>query len=243
MYQKRFYRDYMSSQGLVRFNVTEFESDLEIFAKCNLESKARELLKKYRSDIQKYIKAHPEFLTSLVPVQAQNDAPDIVKHMCLAAEAVGVGPMAAVAGAISQYVGRDLGNYSDEIIIENGGDIYMKNKTDKHILIYAGNSPLSNKVALLIPGENKSVGICTSSGTVGHSLSFGKADAVVIIAEDTLLADAAATAVCNMVKSVQDINPSIDFAKSVPGIQGVVVIIGDKLGAWGKITLVDPQSI
>jgi len=63
--------------------------------------------------------------------------------MCLAAEAVGVGPMAAVAGAISQYVGRDLGNYSDEIIIENGGDIYMKNKTDKHILIYAGNSPLS----------------------------------------------------------------------------------------------------
>jgi len=233
----------MKSQGLVQFNVTVYESDLEIFAKRNLEKEARTLLIKYRNDIQKYIDAHPEFLTSLVPLKAQDDAPEIVKHMCLAAEAVGVGPMAAVAGAISQYVGMALDRYTDEIIIENGGDIYMKNKTDKHILIYAGNSPLSNKVALLIPGENKSVGICTSSGTVGHSLSFGKADAAVIISEDALLADAAATAVCNMVKSVGDIKQSIDFAKSIPGIDGVVVIIKDKLGAWGKITFVDPQNL
>lgn len=233
----------MKSQGLVRFNVTEFESDLEIFAKFNLENEAREQLKKYRSEIQKYIDVHPEFLTSLVPLKAQDDAPEIVKHMCLAAEAVGVGPMAAVAGAISQYVGMALIKYTDEIIIENGGDIYMKNKTDKHILIFAGNSPLSNKIALLISGENKSVGICTSSGTVGHSLSFGKADAVVTISEDALLADAAATAVCNMVKSADDIKKSIDFAKSVPGIDGVVIILQDKLGAWGNITLVDPQDL
>jgi len=233
----------MKSRGLFQFNVTEFESDLEIFAKCRLENEAKEQLKKYRSEIQKYIDAHPEFLTSLVPLKVQDDAPEIVKHMCLAAKAAGVGPMAAVAGAVSQYVGMTLCKYTDEIIIENGGDIYMKNKTDKYILIYAGKSPLSNKIALLIPGENKSVGICTSSGKVGHSLSFGKADAVVVISRDTLLADAAATAVCNMVKSVDDIKQSIDFAKSVPGIDGVVIIIQDKLGAWGNINLVNPQDL
>ena len=130
--------------------------------------------------------------------------------------------------------------YTDEIIIENGGDIYMKNVTDKHILIYAGKSPLSNKIALLIPGKNKSVGVCTSSGTVGHSLSFGKADAVVVLSRDTLLADAAATAVCNRVNGIDDIKQSIDFAKSIPGIEGVIVIIEDKLGAWGNINLVNP---
>lgn len=238
MYQKRFYRDYTDAQGLVRFNVMEFESDLEIFAKCKLENEAREQLKKYRSEIQKYIDAHPEFLTSLAPLMAQDNAPKIVKHMCLATKAAGVGPMAAVAGAVSQYVGTALGKYTDEIIIENGGDIYMKNKTDKHVLIFAGKSPLSNKIALRVPGENKPVGICASSGTVGHSLSFGKADAVVVVSRDTLLADAVATAVCNRIKNIHDIKQSIEFAKSIPGIDGIVVIIQDKLGAWGKINLV-----
>lgn len=240
MYQKRFYRNYMKAQGLIRFNITECESDLEIFAGCQLEYEARELLKKYRGEIQKYIDVHPEFLTSLVPQVAQDNAPKIVEHMCLAAKAAGVGPMASVAGAVSQYVGTALAEYTDEIIIENGGDIYMKNVTDKHILIYAGKSPLSNKIALLIPGENKSVGVCTSSGTVGHSLSFGKADAVVVLSRDTLLADAAATAVCNRVNGIDDIKQSIDFAKSIPGIEGVIVIIQDKLGAWGNINLVNP---
>jgi len=227
----------MESQGLIRFNVTEFESDLEIFAKCDLEKQAREQLKKYRGEIEKYIELHPDFLTSLVPIEAKNNAPKIVKHMCLAAKAAGVGPMAAVAGAISQYVGTALEEYSDEIIIENGGDIYMKNKTDKHVLIFAGKSPLSNKIALLVPGENRPIGICTSSGTVGHSLSFGKADAVVVLSRDALLADAAATSICNRVKSIDDIEESIEFGKAIPGIRGIVVIIQDKLGAWGDINL------
>lgn len=240
MYQRRFYRNYMQAQGLVRFNVTECESDLEVFAGCDLEHEAKAQLKKYRSEILRYIAAHPEFSTSLVPLVPQEDAPEIVKHMYRAAEAAGVGPMAAVAGAVSHYVGTALVKHSDELIIENGGDIYMKNRTGKHVLIYAGKSPLSNKVALLIPGEDKSVGVCTSSGTVGHSLSFGKADAAVVVSSDTLLADAAATAVCNRVKCADDIKPSIDFAKSIPGIEGVVVIIRDKLGAWGNIKLVNP---
>lgn len=240
MYQERFYRNYMNAQNLVQFNVTECESDLQIFSENNLEREARTELIRYRKEIKEYINIHPEFLTNLVPLMPQTSAPKIVKHMCLAAEAAGVGPMAAVAGAISQYVGMALNKHTDEIIIENGGDIYMKSKTDRHIMIYAGKSPFSNKIGLLIPGSNKSIGVSTSSGTVGHALSFGKADAAVVVSKDALLADASATAICNIVKSVDDLEKGINFAKSIPGVDGVVIIIKDKLGIWGNINLIHP---
>lgn len=238
MYEERFYRKKMLTDDLIQFNVTEFESDLQILSKTILEYEAKSLIKKYREQIKNYINKEPNFLTSLIPIFPEDNAPQIIKHMCISGYMANVGPMAAVAGAISQYVGLELLKYSDEIILENGGDIFIHTKKDRQILIYAGNSPFSNKISLLIPKEDQPLGICTSSGTVGHSLSFGKADAVVIISNDTLLADAAATAVCNIVKSPQCINAGINFAKSILGVTGVVIIIGDKMGVWGNVQLV-----
>lgn len=240
MYQERLYRNHMSSKDFLQFNVTEFESDLQIISKINLKSEASQLIKKYRKQLKDYIQPNPSFLKSLTPITAEKDAPDIVKHMCLASLMTNVGPMAAVAGAISQYVGMELLNYTDEIIIENGGDIFLSSKTVKHVLIYAGSSPFSNKISLEIPAKNKPIGICTSSGTLGHSLSFGKADAVVVLAKDTLLADAAATSICNMIQTPSDIEPGISYAKSICGIEGILIILGDKMGAWGEINLVRP---
>jgi ApbE superfamily uncharacterized protein (UPF0280 family) len=240
MYQERSYRNQMLSENLIQFNVTEFESDLQIISKINLKSEAFALIKKYRKQLTDYIKIDPSFLESLTPIIPKEEAPDIVKHMCLSASLTNVGPMAAVAGAISQYVGMSLLNYTDEIIIENGGDIFLSSKNTKHVLIYAGSSPFSNKISLEILGNDKPLGICTSSGTLGHSLSFGKADAVVVLAKDTLLADACATSICNMIQTPSDIESGISFAKSVYGIEGILIIIGDKMGAWGEINLVSP---
>ena len=144
-----------------------------------------------------------------------------------------MGPMAAVAGAISEFVGKGLLNFSSEVIVENGGDIFMQSQSDRIAGIYAGDSPLSQKIGLKIPAEDTPMGICTSSGKIGHSLSFGKADAVVILSKDTALADAAATAVGNIVISAGDIQKGINFAKMIEGVLGVVVIVEDKLGAWG----------
>ncbi|MCJ7689341.1 MAG: UPF0280 family protein [Clostridiaceae bacterium] len=240
MYQERLYRNQMLSKNFIQFNVTEFESDLQIISKVDLKIEACSLIKKYRMQIQGYIQNNPSFLNSLTPITPKEDAPDIVKHMCLASLITNVGPMATVAGALSQYVGLELLNCTDEIIIENGGDVFLSSKTTKNVLVYAGCSPLSNKIALKIPGENIPLGICTSSGTLGHSLSFGKADAVVVIAKDTLLADAAATSICNMIQISNDIESGISYAKSIYGIDGLLIIIGDKMGAWGEITLVRP---
>lgn len=239
MYEPRYYRKYVKLQDLIQFNVIINESDLQIYAESNLKHIAQEAVIKYRLQIQEYAKTHPEFLTSLAPIKPEKFAPKIVKHMSYAAYKANVGPMAAVAGAISCYTAQSLFKYTNNIIIENGGDIYIKSDKDRKILINAGNSPLSNKIGLLIPGNSGPIGVCTSSGTVGHSLSFGKADAAVIVAKDSVLADATATAVCNLVKTDKDINKGIDFAMSINEIDGVLIIIGDKIGICGKILITD----
>ncbi len=240
MYEERLYRRRMNSSDLIQFNLTEYESDLQISACSNLEFEARNIVKEYRRQIKDYIKTHSDFLTSLVPIKADTSAPDIVKHMCFAAELAGVGPMAAVAGAISQYAGISLLKYTGEVILENGGDIYLKSSVDRNVLIYAGSSPFSNKIALKLSGDEKGNGVCTSSGTIGHSLSFGKADAVVVVSRDTLIADAAATSICNIIKTPLDIEKGINLAKTIPLVAGIVIIIGSTMGAYGNVNIVKP---
>jgi hypothetical protein len=145
--------------------------------------------------------------------------------------------MAAVAGAIAQYVGADLLKLSPELIVENGGDIFLKSKGERVVAIYAGGSPLSGKIGIRIKGAATPLGVCTSSGTVGHSLSFGRADAVVAVAKSAILADAAATAVGNRVKTVADITAGLEYAKGIDGLLGAVIILGEKFGAWGDVEI------
>ncbi len=176
-------------------------------------------------------------MKSLSPVDIEEGAPRIIKDMISESCKAGVGPMATVAGAIAQYVGENLLSESSEIIVENGGDIFLKSHCRRVVAIYAGDSIFTQQIALEIEPDETPLGICTSSGTVGHSLSFGNADAVVIYSPSAILADAAATATCNLVKSHSDIEKAVDFARSINGVRGVVIIFGDKLGIWGKIRL------
>jgi len=150
-----------------------------------------------------------------------------------------VGPMAAVAGAIAEYVGRELLEFSPEIIVENGGDIFLACSRETRVGIFAGNSPLSLRVGLVVPAAGHSWGVCTSSGTVGPSLSFGRADAVCILSSSASLADAAATAVGNLVRTPGDLEKGLEKAKAIEGVWGAVIILGEKLAAWGKIELVE----
>lgn len=238
MAEKRFYRELYRAKDLIYFNVKVEQTDLEIGAHSVLREEALQLVKKYRKDIEDYIKKDRKFLTSLVPIKCLHDAPAIVRRMCDVACKAGVGPMAAVAGAISEFVGVGLLQYSPEVIVENGGDIFLKSYRERIIAIFAGNSPLSQKIGLKISAEDTPIGVCTSSGKIGHSLSFGIADAVVILAHDTALADAAATAVGNVVKTRDDIEKGIRLAMRIEGVLGVVIIVDDKLGAWGKVQIV-----
>lgn len=237
-YQPRTYRSLVDSHRLTAFTVTVKETDLHVQARSDLTALARELTLEHRGYLEAYIRRHPDFLSTLEPWPLTGPAPTVVGDMIAAAAAAGVGPMAAVAGAIAEHVGQGLLPYSEEVIIENGGDIFLKTETTATVAIFAGPSPLSLKVGVRIACGGRPLGVCTSSGTVGHSLSFGKADAVCVVSRSCALADAAATAVGNRVRSRQDIVGGIEFGKTVPGVQGLVIVVGDQLGAWGEVEVV-----
>jgi len=162
--------------------------------------------------------------------------------MIRATQCAGVGPMAAVAGAMAEAVGKDLLRESPEVIVENGGDLFLRSLKGMKVGIYAGDSPLSFRLGLMVPAREHPWGICTSSGTVGPSLSFGKADAVCVLASSASLADAAATAVGNLVRSPQDLERGLEKAQTIEGLTGVVIILGKKLAAWGPIELTEIEA-
>jgi len=238
MHRPRFYRHWIKDSGLISFNVVVEQTDLYIRSQRNLKDKALNSVLKHRGSLEAYIGRHPLFLTTLDAYQAEAEAPAIVKEMARVSQLTGVGPMAAVAGAIAEAVGRDLLAFSPEIIVENGGDIFLKISRKRLVGIYAGQSPFTKKIALeILPGETP-LGISTSSGTIGHSLSLGSADAVIVLSSSAALADAAATALGNIVKTVDDIPNVIEEAQSIKGLDGVVAIIGDKMSVWGKMRIV-----
>lgn len=222
--------------------VTVQETDLAIYAPSPLAAEAREAVMVQRGYVENYIRSHPGFLHALDPWPEDRFAPPIVRWMIDAGQKAGVGPMAAVAGAVAEAIGQDLLARTPEIIIENGGDIFISADKELTVGIYAGHSPLSLKIGLKLPSRPGPRALCTSSGTVGHSLSFGKADAVCVLGASCALADAAATAVANRIQSAKDIQAAIQWGRRIHGIEGLLVIVGENLGAWGQVNLV-PVSL
>ena len=238
MYAPRDYRQWVNHQNLVAYSVQEGESDLYIATKTDLSAQSHRLLTRVRSEIAAYIEGHPKFATELTPLSVEPDSPVVIRRMAAVSILAGVGPMAAVAGAVAEYLGESLRQMSPEVIIENGGDIYIHGKTPRTVAIYAGKSPLSGRIALKIGGGDAPVGICTSSGTVGHSLSFGRTDAAATVAGSSTLADAAATAIGNAVKVAGDIEAGLELARRIDGIRAALIIVGEKFGIWGDAELV-----
>jgi hypothetical protein len=237
-YQERTYRNRVSHNDLTSFHICVRQTDLLIFCDTALSQKALESVYIYRGFIESYIRNYPDFLTSLSPVRADEFAPPIIRDMIKAALAANVGPMASVAGAISEYVANDLLNISQNVIVENGGDIFLKTLREVRVGIFAGNSPLTYKINLLLKPAQMPLGVCTSSGTVGHSLSFGKADAVCVVSKSSTLADAAATAIGNLVKGKGDLRTALEKGIEIEGILGALIIIGEHFGVIGDIELI-----
>jgi uncharacterized protein len=237
-YLRRFYRDNVDAEGLISFRVVRRESDLNIFAERDLAAEARSSLASHRTDLEEFISRQPRFRTARGPHEVPTDSPPVVRLMADAAARAGVGPMAAVAGAIADMVGKDLQPLSPEIIVENGGDIFIRSERERHVGIFAGKSPLSGRVALKVPATpSRGLGVCTSSATVGPSYSAGRADSALVVAESAALADAAATVLGNRAKTEGHIEEALGAAAAIDGVVGCLVIIGDRLGVRGDVEL------
>ena len=238
VHQERSYRGLIKGTRLVAFRAVVKETDLWVRADRDLEKETTSLILKHRMPLERYVRDRPDFINSLGPYPEDPLAPPIVKTMIEAGKGAGVGPMAAVAGAVAEYVGRDLLTFSEEVMVENGGDVFIRSAAPVTMGIFAGTSPFSNRLGIRVDCPGHPVGVCTSSGTVGHSLSFGKADAVVVLSESAPAADAAATAVGNTVSAKGDIKKAIAVGKEIPRLKGLVIIVGGELGLWGDIELV-----
>lgn len=245
-YRVRSYRRHSCAAGLVGAHVKIKETDLHIQADRDVQSRAEEVVLQCRLQLEDYIVRYPQFYSSLTPLPKDFTAPPLIQEMYDAGRKAGVGPMAAVAGGIAEYVGRVLAREGvREIIIENGGDIFLLRDEVSLVSIFAGESPLSYKVGIEIstPGA---WGICTSSGTIGHSLSMGKADSVTVVARSTFLADAAATRLGNEVghdgSEQESVERALKVAEHIEGVAGVVVICGETLGAVGDVKLVGTEQ-
>jgi len=237
-YEPRTYRTQVDATGLVGFEVVYAETDLHVSATHDLSVSAGALVRELRGTLECYIADNPRFAESHVPVPVSSGAPAIVMAMAHAAEVAGVGPMAAVAGAFAEAIARVLSAESSEVIVENGGDLFLLGAHDRVVLLGAGDSPLSERVAILVDGDTMPIAVCTSSGRVGPSVSYGSAHAVTVLAHSGALADAAASSIGNLVHGSDDIEKGLARAREIPGVLGAVVIVDDKIGAVGTVRLV-----
>ena len=248
----RFYRRYFSGSDLVSFNVVLQETDLWIGVdgkvyRRSLEQEVEEVMQKERCQLERYLAANPAFKNAMHPVSvnySHEEPPAVVTHMVRASLTPRVGPMAAVAGTFAEIAGKYLVDRgADAVIVENGGDIFLYTTQTRRIGIYAGKSPLSGRIGLEISPEDTPLGICTSSGTVGHSFSRGRADAVIVLAPSVPLADAAATALGNLVQDKHDVEAVVQRGGELEGISGVLAICEDRMAAWGNVRLCKLSSL
>ncbi len=223
-----------------KFKLRIKETKASIFCEKRFyEDIVKEVLKQ-RKAIENYIFKDKEFLLSLFPYKVKEFAPRIAKEMAFFSSIAGVGPMASVAGAIAYYaVKKAVEKGSKYVVFENGGDIALLTDREINVGIFSGQKYFnenSKNIAIKIKPENKIIGICTSSGKMGHSLSFGKADTVTVIAENPILADAMATSICNHIKTYDDKQiKNIMQNFMMPQINTIIVIIGNKIGICGKV--------
>ncbi len=239
-YTERSYRSRFSDDGRRWFCVKFLESDLWIGVdsgsyRASMEDEVYTFLVDLRRQMDAYLLMDPAYKAALTPYDAGLEAPGILKEMSRISHKTGIGPMSAVAGAVAKHVADFLG--TKEVIVENGGDIYASVAEDMDISVFAGQSPLSEKVGLHIPAAAFPCGICTSSGTVGPSLSLGRADAMMIVCQDVLLADSYATAMANRIKTVNDLQPVIEQIQNIPEILGALAVKDDRLAVTGLYEL------
>jgi ApbE superfamily uncharacterized protein (UPF0280 family) len=225
--------------GEKAFQVVVGQTDLHVVARTDLASAVGSFLHGLRAPLQTYIAAHPEFLASLVPLEAPAEAPALVRDMAEAARACGVGPMAAVAGAIAQAVADRFAAESPDILVENGGDCYLHSTRPRTVALLADPAG-GPALGLRLDVPDFPCSLCSSSASIGHSLSLGAGELVAVRAGSGALADAAATALCNLLRTRRDLDRVTAAAQALhpAGVDGVFAQLGGAIAVWGEMELV-----
>lgn len=237
MYEERFYRKKFARDWFL-YQAEVGETDILVKSIKPLNSQViLQTVKKYRSRVEDYIEKFPEFKNTLSCFSLQEPAPQIIREMVDKTVLLDIGPMASVAGAIAEFVGKELSNFSPQFIIENGGDIFIKKENDISLGIYAGEGNFINNFSISLNKPAIYLGVCTSSSFLGHSVSLGRADLVTAVSDSVIFADALATKIANMINNEEDIEKAIDFSKKFSLTKGILIVKNQKLGLWGNLKI------
>jgi hypothetical protein len=234
---RNIYRNNVQTREKYNWKIKYHYSDLLLSSDKNIVSLTKEPLKEIYCYLHRCFKEDHAFLKSLSPVSIKPGYPEIIKKMCLLSAEFNVGPMAAVAGTVNEFLAEKMNQYCGSLIIENGGDLYLRSKKDRILGIYVKNKYFKDGISIRIKSENMPCGVCASSGTFGHSLSLGKCDLAVVLSKSAITADAAATAVANSISCKDDLLKSIEHFRNCRGIDGLLLIKEDQIGLWGNIEL------
>jgi ApbE superfamily uncharacterized protein (UPF0280 family) len=236
LFGNRTYRTISGGLDLVEFSVTVKETNLFIRAENDLTDQAYAAVMDARNAVERYILSRSELQTSLVPITDDPYAPPIVKEMIRDSLLAGVGPMAAVAGAIAEFVARRLSRSTDEVIVENGGDVFIISAGVRVVALHVDDR--GPRIGIEVGDAREGCGISSSSAVIGRSLSLGGTDLATVVAGRGALSDAAATALGNRVKNVRDIESALAQINAIPGVSGAVVLADGNIGAAGDVKIV-----
>ena len=234
---KNYYRNFIKNRGNYTWHVCYKYSDIFISSDIDIRNKIEKPLKNIYQQLEYCAVKDPVFLKSLYPVDIKSYYPDAIKKLCRLSAKFNVGPMAAVAGIVNDFLSQSLSGCCSNLIIENGGDIFLKTTRDLNVGIYIKNPYFKDRLSLKINPSDTPCSVCASSGTFGHSFSMGSCDLAVIISKSAVSADAAATAAANSVRNEADIEKSIEYFKEFSSVQGIMLIKNKKIGLWGKVQL------
>lgn len=229
-----------AGQGEVGFQVVVEETDLWVVAEDDLSAEVEAVVRELRGQLKAYMAVVPEFSGALSPLPVADGAPEVVRRMAQAAQACGVGPMAAVAGTIAHMVAERLAPRSPNLLVENGGDLYMYS-TKPRVIGLLADPNAGMRLGLALGPEDFPLSLCASSASIGHSLSFGQADLVVVRSPSGSMADAAATTLANRLRQPEDLNHLAAVAAAIPavqgGVQGFFAQCQGAVALWGRLEL------
>jgi len=235
---KEIYRVNVAKKAEFAWKISYKYSDLFISCDRDIYSFIHDKLIDFYNILEQEIKENPDFEKSLIPLKNYSCNNWILSEMYKTSETFNVGPMAAVAGSLCEYISREIQDRVRYLVIENGGDVYIKSTRDAVISVFLKNNYFGKGLNIKIEKKLLPCGIASSSGTFGHSLSLGNSDIAMVLAKNAIIADAAATAFANKIKNKDDLEKAVNSMKDKEGILGLLAIKDEKIAIYGQMALI-----
>ncbi len=232
------YRNRVKNREEFSYRVVYKNTEFIISSNSDIREKIEKPLRDIYRDLESVIEKDPSFLKSLSPITPKDFYPPAIKRMCDLSSEFGVGPMAAVAGTVNDYIASRIPVEAGDLFIENGGDVFIRSRRDVITGVYVKNPFFKDSLAIRVRASSTPCGLCSSSGTFGHSLSMGKCDLAVVLSGSSISADAAATAIANSVEKIEDVERTLNEYRGFDSILGILIIKNDRIGLWGEFELV-----